>query len=171
MLTVIFSHAPTRHIRRGNHSKLGYLDGHSLLPLCADHAPRDSLEWTGGDNHLVATLEVAVVVREKENVGVIDAGNANEVVHLAVRDDEWRILAVWPHGEVVVIIAEARVSWIVDSIVKNSERGTDEDDIGYQRLGYCLALAVCHSDIVAQWEKDIHAFAFKPVEGFLLSVV
>ncbi len=136
-------HAPTRHIRRGNNPEASDLDGYPLLAFGAYHAAGDASEWAGGDDHLVATLEAAFLVGDKEDVGVINLGEANEVVHLAVGDGEWRVLAVGSHGEVVVIIAQAGVTWVVDYQVKIHWRGSDKEDVGYQRLGYCLSLAVC----------------------------
>ena len=57
------AHAPTWHIRCGDNSKACYLDGYTLLPLCANHSAIDALEWARGDKHLVTTLETAVVMR------------------------------------------------------------------------------------------------------------
>ncbi len=136
-------HAPTRYIRRGSNTKASYFDGYPLLAFRTYHAAGDASEWAGGDDHLVATLEAAFLVGDKENVGVINLGEANEVVHLAVGDGEWRVLAVGSHGEVVVIIAQAGVARVVDYQVKSHVRGSDKEDVGYQRLGYCLSLAVC----------------------------
>ena len=113
-----FSHAPTWHIRRGDHPETCYLNGDTLLSFRADHAASDAIEWACGDNHLVATLEVALLGRDKKNVGVIDVAETNEVVHLAVGDGERRILAVCSYGEVIVIIAEAGVAWVVDGLVE-----------------------------------------------------
>ena len=99
------SHAPTWHIRRGDHPETCYLNGYTLLALCANHSAHDALEWSRGDDDLVATLEVALFGRDKKDVGVINVAEADEAVHLAVGDGERWILAVCPHGEVIVIVA------------------------------------------------------------------
>lgn len=79
-------HASTWHIRCGDYPKSGYLYGYSLLAFCAYHAANDAFEWAGSDDHLVATLEAALLVGDKEDVGVVNLGEANEIVHLAVGD-------------------------------------------------------------------------------------
>ncbi len=165
------SHAPARHIRRCNHSQPCDLDGYTLLSFRADNAASDVLEWACGDNHLVATLEVALLGRDKKNVGVIDVAEADEIVHLAVGDGERRIFAVCLHGEVVVIVAEAGVARVVDGLVEGRERGMGKDDVGYQRIGDFLSFAVNYFDLVAQWEEDLDAFAFEPFARFPLTIV
>lgn len=108
------SHTPTRHIRRGDNPKAGNLDGYPLLAFRADHAAGDAFERAGGYDHLVATLEAAFLGRDKEDVGVVNLGEADEVVHLAVGNGERRVLAVRSCGEVVVVVAEAGVGRIVE---------------------------------------------------------
>lgn len=165
------SHAPTWHIRRGDYSKVCYLDSYTLLAFGADHATSDALERARGDNHLVATFEAAFIGRNKENVGVFNAAEANEVGHLAVRNDERRVLAVGSHGEVVVVVAEAGVDRTVDYRVKGCERSAYKDDVWYQGLGDFLVLAVDHSYFVVEWEKSLDAIAFEPFVGFLFAIV
>ena len=106
-------HAPTWHIRRGDNAKAGNLDGYPLLAFRTHYAADDAFERAGGYDDLVATLEAAFLVRDKENVGVINIGEADEAVHLAVGNGERRVLAVRSCGEVVVIVAEAGVGRIV----------------------------------------------------------
>lgn len=120
---------------------------------------------------MVAALEAAFLVGDKENVGVVNLGEANEVVHLAVGNGEWRVLAVGSHGEVVVIIAQAGVARVVDNQVKSCRCGTDKEDVGYQRFGDCLSLAVNHSDLIVHWQEDLEAFAFEPFAGFEFAIV
>ena len=60
---------------------------------------------------------------------------------------------------------------IVYGLVEGRERGMGKNDVGYQRLGDFLPLAVCHPDIAAQWEKDLEAFAFEPFAGFPFAIV
>lgn len=145
---VYLSHAPARHIRRGDDTEAGYLYGHSLLSFRADHAADDAFERAGGDDHLVATLEAAFLVGDKEDVGVVDLGEADEVVHLAVGNGERRVLAVRSRGEVVVIVAQAGVVRGVDYRVKSHERGSDKEDVGNQRTGDFLVLAVDNANLV-----------------------
>lgn len=80
------SHAPTRHIRRGDYPKPSYLYGYSLLAFRANHSANDAFERAGSDEHLIATFEAALLVGDKENVWVVNFGEANEIVHLAVGD-------------------------------------------------------------------------------------
>ncbi len=137
----------------------------------AYHAAGDAFERAGGDDHLVATLEAAFLVGDKEDVGVTNLGEADEVVHLAVGNGERWVLAVGSRCEVVVIVAQAGVARVVDYWVKSHERGSDKDDVGYQRQGDCLALAVCLPCLVVHREKDLEAFATEPFAGFEFTIV
>lgn len=104
-----FLHAPTRHISCGDNPEAVYLHGYPLLALGSHHSAHDILEWARGDDDLVATLESTVVAREKEYVGIIDGGKADEAIHLVVGDGEGRVLAVRQQGEMVVVVTEAGV--------------------------------------------------------------
>lgn len=142
-----------------------------MLSLCANHSANNALERAKGDDDLVATFEVALFGRNKENVGVVDVAEANEVTHLAVGDGERRVFAVWSHGKVIVIIAYAGDAKAMDCLVKNRGRGMDEDDVGYQGLGDFLALAVNHSDLVVEWEENLETIALEPFAGFPFAIV
>lgn len=141
------------------------------MALRTDHAACDAFEWTGGDDDLVATLEAAFLGRDKENVGGVCVAEANEVVHLAVGDDEWRVLAVGSHGEVIVVEAKAGVGWVVDGLVESSRRGADKENVGYQGLGDSLALAINHSDLIVHRQEDLETIAFEPFAGLLFATV
>lgn len=120
---------------------------------------------------MVATLEAAFLGRDKENVGVVCVAEANEVVHLAVGDDEWRVLAVGSQGEVIVVEAKASVGWVVNGLVESRRRGAYKEDVGYQGLGDSLALAINHSDLIVHRQEDLEAIAFEPFAGLLFATV
>lgn len=94
------------HIRRGHQASVKQFHNHPLLTIYPCHSPMDSLEVAIGDDDMVAHLVLDVGRRNGDDVGILDGGETDEVVHRLAADGEGRIavrVVLTLDGMVVVV--------------------------------------------------------------------
>lgn len=120
---------------------------------------------------MVATFEMALGTVDEENVVVVDARQADEVVHLLIGDDERWVLAVGVGAEVVVVVAEVGIGRGGEGKVHFFLRGLDEKQIGDKRFTHSLFLAVLLLLSIMHGKVSVNAQLFQPVLGGLFVMV
>lgn len=116
---------------------------HAGLAEDFGHAALYALELAVGDADAVVEAVGNVVLGDVDDVVVVNAHQADEVVHLAGGDDEGRVLAAAEVLTVVVDVGDGgQAGGVVDELLGLLAVGIDKDGVGDEGLPHLAALAL-----------------------------
>ena len=126
----------------GDEADAGEVDDDTLLAGNACHTAFDAPEGTVGDADTLAAAEMALRRGDVQQVFAAAAGGEDEVLHLAQRDGQRRVVLTLPFEMVKVEGNEGYGGGTFNVGLGLGRGGVDKQQVGDQRLEHLAGLAV-----------------------------